>query len=308
MPYAYPRTLLEFEHWFRTDEACRAYLLKLRWPRGFCCPHCASRQYWSKSRGPLRCGKCRRDTSVIAGTIFADSHLSLRLWFRAVWWVTNQKSGVSAIGLQRMLGLGSYRTAWACLHKLRRAMVRPGRELLSGAVEVDESTIGGRHRGSSGAHLGPTQSLVAVAIEIRGKGSGRIRLQRIPDTSAKTLTGFVQQFVARGTEVITNGRQGYNGLSQLGYRHQPLVLEGKGKQAAIALLPRVHRAVSLLKRWLLGIHQGRVSKKHLDYYLDEFAFRFNRRSSGHRGMLFYRLLQQAVAIEATSLEKLVGKA
>lgn len=308
MPHDYPRTLLEFEHWFRTEEACREYLFQLRWPEGFLCSHCASKQYWSKMSGLLRCGKCRKDITVTGGTIFAKSHLSLLIWFRAIWWVTNQKSGISAIGLQRALGLGSYRTAWACLHKLRRAMVRPDREKLSGAVEVDEATIGGRHRGGGGLHLGPTQSLVGVAVEIRGKDSGRIRLQQISDTSAETLETFVQLAIAPGTEVNTDGRWGYTGLSRLGYQYKPVVLARKGKQAGTVFLPRVHRAISLLKRWLLGMHHGRVTRKHLEYYLDEFTFRFNRRGSAHRGMLFYRLLQQAVMIEPTTIQELVGKA
>lgn len=222
--------------------------------------------------------------------------------------MTNQKSGISAVGLQRALGLGSYRTAWACLHKLRRAMVRPGREQLCGAVEVDEATIGGRHRGGGGLHLGPTKSLIGVAVEIRGEGSGRIRLQRIPDTSAKSLESFVQFAVAPGAEITTDGRWGYSGLSRLGYRYKPIVLSRKGKQAGTVFFPRVHRAIALLKRWMLGIHQGRISHKHLDYYLDEFTFRFNRRGSAHRGMLFYRLLQQAISIEPTTIQTLIGKA
>lgn len=236
-----------------------------------------------------------------AGTIFDRSNLPLRVWFRAAWWVTNQKSGISAMGLQRALGLGSYRTAWACLHKLRRAMVRPGRDRLSGKVEVDEIIVGGRHtgKGTGGLHLGKSKSLAAVATEIRGEGIGRIRLQRIRDTSARTLEGFVQGAVARGAEVITDGRWGYNGLGILGYIPRCVVLSRKGQKSPAVLLPRVHRIASLLKRWLLGIHHGRVSKKHLDYYLDEFTFRFNRRMSSHRGMLFYRLLQQAVIINPT---------
>ena len=300
--------MLDFEHRFRTEEACRDYLIGLRWPGGFRCPRCGGTQYWTKSRNLLRCGRCRQDTSVIAGTIFSRSHLPLRVWFRAAWWATNQKSGVTAIGLQRALGLGSYRTAWACLHKFRRAMVRPGRDHLQEAVEVDEVMVGGRHRGQGGLHLGPTKSLVGIAVEVRGKGSGRIRLSRLASTSAESLERFVRQTVAAGAEVRTDGRWGYGGVERLGYRHDPMVLTGKGKQASAALLPRVHRAASLLKRWLLGVHHGGISKKHLDYYLDEFAFRFNRRSSPHRGMLFYRLLQQAVEIKPTPIAKLSGAA
>lgn len=234
------------------------------------------------------------DISVTTGTIFQGSHLSLRLWFRAIWWITSQKTGVSALGLQRVLGLGSYKTAWNCLHKLRGAMIRPGRELLSGQVEVDEIIIGGRQRGGRGFRSQGPQSMIVAAVEIRGAGSGRVRLQDIPGYDAKSLENFVQRMIEPGSEVLTDGRRGYNGIEALGYRHSPTVLTGKGKQAAKALLPRVHRVASLLKRWLLGIHHGRVTRKHLPSYLEEFAFRFNRRSSQHRGMLFYRTIQNAV--------------
>jgi len=294
MPQLYPKTLLEFEHWFRTEEACRDYLARIRWPEGFRCPKCGHGQAWKTQRGLFHCGSCRKDISVTAGTIFHGSHLSLRLWFRAVWWVTSQKSGVSALGLQRILGLGSYKTAWACLHKLRGAMIRPGRKPLSDKVEVDEIIVGGRLRGDRGASMGEFKSLVATAVEIRGKGSGRVRFGLIPDSSAQSLESFVQRVVAPGTEVITDGRQGYNQLKSLGFKHQPVILDGKGRQAAKAVLPRVHLIASLLKRWLWGIHHGRVSKKHLGAYLDEFAFRFNRRFSTDRGMLFYRTIQQTI--------------
>jgi hypothetical protein len=242
---------------------------------------------------------------VTAGTIFEKSRMPLRLWFRAAWWMTNQKTGVSAMGLQRTLGVGSYRTAWACLHKLRRAMIRAGRESLNGAVEVDETLVGGRQRNIGGLHMGKNKFLVAIAVEIRGNGCGRIRLKRISDTSAKSLEGFVSKLIVRGTQVVTDGRWGYTGLPRLGYDYHPMVLARKGKDASTLLLPRVHRVASLLKRWLLGTHQGRFSGKHLDRYLDEFTFRFNRRASVHRGMLFYRLLQQAVATEPVTHRKIV---
>ena len=243
--------------------------------------------------------------SVTAGTIFHQSHLPLRVWFRAIWWVTNQKSGVSAVGLQRVLGLGSYKTAWACLHKLRRAMVRPGREPLAGEVEVDEVFIGGVEKGGGKRHVG-TKALVAIAAEVRGSGIGRIRMQQIADASAQSLEGFVREALAPGSVVVTDGWTAYPGLEQRGYVHRPRVIRTSG-QPASTLLPRVHRVAALLKRWLLGIHQGRVSKEHLGDYLDEFTFRFNRRLSRYRGKLFYRLLQQAVAIEPVPYKRLVVK-
>jgi transposase-like protein len=242
--------------------------------------------------------------SVTAGTIFHRSHLPLRVWFRAMWWVTNQKSGLSALGLQRAVGLGSYRTAWTCLHKLRRAMVRPGRERLTEAVEVDEIFVGGVEPGQGKRHLGETKALVAVAAEVRGQGIGRIRLQRIPNASEASLGGFVQRIVEPGAAIITDGWTAYPGLADHGYRHRPRIVSGSG-QPASTLLPRVHRVAALLKRWLLGIHQGAVARDHLDAYLDEFTFRFNRRLSHHRGKLFYRLLQQAVVLTPTPYQRLV---
>ena len=295
MRQSYPKTLLQFEQWFRTEDECRNYLFRLRWPDGYQCPKCAHGQAWQVRRGLWRCGGCKRDISVTAGTIFESTKLPLRIWFRAIWWMTNQKSGVSALGLQRTLGLGSYETAWMMLHKLRRAMVRPGRELLTGTVEVDETIAGGKVRGKHGRADRP---LVVIAAEVRGKGMGRIRLAQADHPSRQDLIGFVRRHVAPGSTIISDGAWGYDGLAEFGFVHDATVLHNKGKQGAGMVLPRVHRVASLLKRWLLGIHQGRVSKKQLNNYLDEFAFRFNRRTSESRGMLFYRLVQQAVAVQA----------
>ena len=300
----YPRTLAEFERSFGSEKDCRAYLVQLRWPEGFGCPRCRSKRYWPMKRGLLKCTQCDHQASVTAGTIFHRSHLPLQTWFRAIWWVTNQKLGVSALGIQRLLGLGSYETAWACLQKLRRAMVRPGRDRLTGEVEVDETYVGGVEPGKMGRERG-SKALVAVAAQVDGKGIGRIRLRRIPDASAKSLETFVKESVEPGSMVTTDGWEGYAGLKDLGYKHKFRMISGSGKTAS-ALLPRVHRVAALLKRWLLGTHQGAVSREHLDYYLDEFTFRFNRRTSRYRGKLFYRLLEQAVAVEPVPFPKLIA--
>jgi hypothetical protein len=244
--------------------------------------------------------------SVTAGTLFHQTHLPLRVWFRAIWWITNQKSGASAMGLQRTLGLGSYKTAWSCLHQLRRAMVRPGREPLTEEVEVDAISVGGVESGKGKRHLGETKALVAVAAEVRGRGRGRIRLKRIPNASGASLVGVVQRAVAPGAVVITDGWTAYPGVEEHGYPHRPRIVSGSG-QTASTLLPRVHRVAALLKRWLLGIHQGRVAREHLADDLDEFTFRFNRRLSRYRGKLFYRLLQQAVAIAPAPYQRLVAE-
>ena len=254
----------------------------------------------------MHCRRCGHQASITAGTIFHGTRSSLRLWFQAMWWVTTQKNGASALGLQRILGLGSYETAWMWLHKLRRAMVRPGRDRLSGEVEVDETFVGGLEAGGGRRHVGK-KALIAIAVEIRGRALGRIRLQRIRDSSAESLLPFVRETVTPGSRVITDGWPSYLGLSAAGYDHKRQVIRG-GSESADALLPRVHRVASLLKRWLLGTHQGRPERAHLPYYLDEFTFRFNRRTSRYRGLLFHRLVQQAVAVAPVPYERLIGGA
>ena len=290
----YPRTLPEFEARFSTDEACRDYLFRLRWPRGFSCPRCGHSTAWPMKAGLFRCAECDYKASVIAGTIFERTRKPLTLWFRAIWWVTTQKNGASALGLQRILGLGSYETAWTWLHKLRSAMVRPGRDRLSGRVEVDETYVGGKEKGAYGRAIG-SKALVVIAAEEKIGGPGRIRMRQIPAASAPYLHGFLLEAVEPGSVVHTDGWAGYNHLESKGYVHE-VTLSSTCKESPSTYLSGVHRVASLLKRWLIGTHQGAVSKEHLDYYLDEFTFRFNRRRSRHRGKLFYRLLQQAVDV------------
>ena len=301
----YPKTLLELEERFATEEQCRDYLVALRWPEGFMCPSCGGRKAWAADRGRFICTACRHQATVTAGTIFQDRRLPLRLWCRAIWQVTSQKNGASALGLQRVLGLGSYQTAWTVLHKLRRAMVRPGRDSLSGRVEVDETLVGGATPGRKGRGV-PSQALVVIAAQEAGAGIGRIRLARVPDASADHLHQFVQSAVVQGSWVHTDGWKPYQGLDQLGFQHEVSKLKGQKQNAATELLPRVHLVASLLKRWLLGTHQGAILPEHLDYYLDEFTFRFNRRTSASRGKLFYRLAQQAVQVSPVPYQMLVG--
>jgi transposase-like protein len=237
---------------------------------------------------------------VTAGTIFQDTRLPLTTWFRAAWHVTSQKNGMSALGLQRTLGLGCYETAWAMLHKMRRAMVRPGRERLHGVVEVDETYWGAEEPGVVGRFT-EKKALIIVGAEENGKGIGRIRLRHIPDLTKSSLHDFIQAAIEPGSTVRTDGLNAYPGLS--GYIHEPQAQKRQPKGEH--LLPRVHRVVSLLKRWLLGTHQGAIGFDHLDYYLDEFTFRFNRRSSASRGKLFYRLLQQAVQVNPAPFPTLI---
>jgi transposase-like protein len=303
----YPRTILELERRFSTEESCRDYLFQLRWPEGFVCPRCQGGPAWPASRGRLVCRACRHQTSVIAGTIFQDTRKPLALWFRAIWCATSQKNGTSAASIQRVLGLRSYQTAWTWMHKLRRAMVRPGRDQLRGAVEVDETFVGGEDP-KEGTWV-EQKALVVIAAEEDGPAIGRIRLGVAKDATRKSLHRFIQETIAPGSLVHTDGRTAYEGLESLGYKHRQTVLLGrKDQRAPSKLLPRVHRVAALLKRWLLGTHQGAVSGEHLAYYLDEFTFRFNRRTSRSRGKLFYRLLQQAAQLPPTTYRSMTAEA
>jgi len=296
----YPSTLLELEQRFSDEDACMDYLTVLRWPDGWQCPRCGSREGWSIRRGCRRCTLCHYEMTVTAGTMFQDTHLPMATWFRAMWYITSQKNGISALGMQRVLGLGSYKTAWTMLHKLRRAMVRPGRDRLTGVVEVDESYWGGEEKDVIG-RLTEDKALVIVAAQVDGDGIGRIRMCRVPDLSKAILHGFIGQAIEPGSTVRTDGLNAYMGLE--GYIHDRQIQRHQAQNEH--LLPRVHRVISLLKRWLMGTHQGAIAHKHLDDYLNEFTFRFNRRTSASRGKLFYRLAQQAVQVAPAPYATLV---
>lgn len=301
MPEEYPSNLMEFEERFSTEDACRTYLMKLRWPNGFICPRCRKSGGWATKRSLVVCVHCEYQASLTAGTIFQDTRKPLAMWFRAMWWVTTQKHGASALGLQRELGLPTYWTAWIWLHKLRRAMVRPGRDRLKGTVEVDETYWGTEEHGVVG-RLTYEKALICVAVEEDGKGVGRIRLKRIADLSRNTLHEFIQHSVEPGSIVRTDGLSAYRDL--VGYQHQVKIIR-QGNASGSNVLPMVHRVIALLKRWMLGIHQGAISMEHMDYYLDEFTFRFNRRKSAARGKLFYRLAQQAVQVAPVTYDQMI---
>ena len=297
----YPRNQIEFERRFAAEQACRDYLVTVRWPDGFICPRCRSVCYGKTRRNLMVCRQCHYQASVTAGTIFQDSRKPLSLWFRAMWAVTSTKAGASALAIQRTLGLGSYVTAWTWLQKLRRAMVSPGRERLNGEVEVDETFIGAPEQGRHGRRM-IKKTMVVVAAEKDGRGIGRIRMRRVPDGSARSLHPFVMDSIEPGSMLLTDDWQGYAGLKD--YRREVQQIAHSGKKAS-ELMPRVHRVISLLKRWLMGTHQGAVSPQHLDYYLDEFTFRFNRRTSASRGKLFYRLMQNAVQVPPTPYRSMI---
>lgn len=301
----YPQRWAEFEAWFPDEAHCAAYLARLRWPEGFGCARCGHDRGWPTTRGRLVCAGCRHQTSVTAGTILAGTRTPLRVWFAAAWYVTHQKLGVSALGLQRVLGWGSYQTAWTILHKLRRAMVRLERTPLLGPVEVDETYVGGVEHGHRGRFPG-AKAIVAIAVEVpEPKRMGRVRLARIADFSADSLVPFVRWAVAPGALIRTDGWQGYRPLGAAGYDHDPISISASGDPAHVAL-PAVHRVASLLNRWILGTHHGSVGHDHLDAYLEEFTFRFNRRRARYRGLLFYRLLDQMVRTPPAPYRDIVG--
>lgn len=290
----YARTYREFKTMFPDDAGCAAYLETLRWPRGFICPSCgAADPPWRQSRGRLVCPACRRQTTVTAGTILDKTRTPLTTWFEAAWHVATAKNGLSATTLHRTLDI-SYRTAWAMLHRFRVAMVRSEREQLSGDIEVDETMVGGVEVGAKRGR-GAKKDIVVIAIEVlHPKGFGRVRLRRIQNASSEQLASFVVATVSPGSEVHTDGWPAYGGLSEHGYQHRVTNVSKSGDLAHVAM-PAVHRIASLLKRWILGTHQGSVTGHHLQAYLEEFTFRFNRRASRSRGLVFRRLLEQAVA-------------
>lgn len=299
----YPGSYGELLAWFPDDAACLDYLDWLRWPNGFVCPICGSTRSWRLASGLHSCGGCRRRISPTAGTIFHRTRTPLTVWFAAAWHITTQKNGISALGLKRVLGLGSYQTAWTMLHRYRSAMVRPGRDRLRGEVEVDETFVGGVKAGQPGrGSLGKT--LVAIAVErFQPKGLGRCRMAVIPNARGTSLRQFLLANVEPGSTVVTDGWGPYRNAVG-GYVHQPINISASGSLAHVSL-PGVHRVAALLKRLLLGTHQGAVEADHLAAYLDEFVFRFNRRRSEARGLLFRRLLEQAVSAPPLPYRQLV---
>lgn len=267
---------MDFQERFPDDAACLEYLAASRWPEGFRCPACGSERAWVLERRHLwECAACHQQTSVTAGTVLHGTRTPLRLWFWAAYLVATHTPGISATQLQRQLGISRYETAWLVLQKLRRAMVAPEREPLRGEVEVDETLVGGVREGRHVARRHGEKALVGVIVEVRGPGSGRLRLKLLDDASQKTLTGWVKASVEAGAVVHTDGWPGYGKLAAAGFDHRPR-LQRRDHPDAQKLLPRAHRAASNLKTWLQGTHRG-VSPEHLQVYLDEFVFRHNRR-------------------------------
>lgn len=301
----YPLSILEFQERFATEEACREYLFASRWPNGFVCPACGSARAGEMHRRRLlwQCKDCGQQTSATAGTVMHGTRTPLRTWFWAAYLVATHHPGISAKQLQRQLGLSRYETAWLILQKLRRAMVAPERELLKREVEIDEFWLGGYEEGLRGSRQRGKKVLVGVAIEVRGAGSGRLRLAVLGNSRATTLEAFTTASAAPGAIVHTDGLLSYRGLTKLGYLHRPRA------QASAApgehLLPRAHRAISNLKAWMHGTHRG-VSDEHLPAYLDEYVFRHNRR--GTPMAAFQTLLGLGALRQPTTYDQITRRA
>jgi transposase-like protein len=286
----FPKNELEFDRRFSHEQACLEYLFQQRWPEGFVCPDCRNTEYWKSARDLYLCQHCQKQHSVTSGTIFHGTKKPLTVWFKALWWFSTRKSGVNAVALQDSLGLGSYRTAWCWLQKLRTCTIFSDRKPLSGKIEADEFYLGGTHSGKRGRGA-DNKCKVAVAVERQGRKLGRVRLQVIKDCSSEQLLPFVKSNVDLGSLVSTDGWKGYNGLEKEGFvHHKVLSVHAEDKES---VLPGVHLVISLVKRVILGTFQGRFDSAYLQRYLDEYVFRFNRRTSKSAGKRFWRIMQQA---------------
>jgi ISXO2 transposase-like protein/transposase-like zinc ribbon protein len=299
----FPRSLIEFQKRFPDEAACAAYLRQARWADGFVCPACGGVRGWDLATKAWthECAACHKQTSVTAGTVMHGSKLPLTVWFWAAYLMATHSNGISALQLQKQLGLGSYRTAWMLCAKLRRAMVAPGRDPLTGLVEVDETDLPCRSRndplGGGGGRSHQGKIFVAGAVEVQENGPGRIRLSVIEDFSADSLHGFLRTAVASGATAKTDGWSGYPGAP--GVSHDPHVV---GKMAAHIGLPWVHRVFSNLKTWALGVYHG-LRRTNIQTYLDEFVFRFNRRRTRHAA--FQTLLRIGVVTKPVTYKMLI---
>jgi len=302
---------------FQTEEQCREYLASVRWRDGFRCQFCNHHKYWLDSRNRYICTSCRSHNSVLAGTVMQDTKLKLRTWLTAMWMFATQKDGISAMSLRDNLGINSYRSAWLLLHKLRVAMIRADREKLSGIVEIDEGYIGGREEGGKRGRGSENKKIVVVAVQLeetktnkpqillRDYKLAKVRAKHIESASKEELHSFIIENVSRGSTLIRDNWSGYSGIDELGYRSEIHKLsnadDGNEK------LPHVHLAISLINRWILGTYQGRLEEYHMQTYLEEFTFRFNRKTSRHRGLLFYRLIQGAMSTIPHPYEDLIER-
>jgi len=305
----FPQTIVEFDERFHDEAACREYLRQVRWPDGWCCERCGHTKGWTTARNLVHCAGCGHEVSVTAGTILHGTKRPVRLWFKAMFLMTTLKNGLSASMLAQHVGV-SYPTAWTWLHKLRRAMVDPQRSPLTGRVEVDETYVGSDPDRSRGRRQGARRA-VLIAVEDKAGVIGRARIVAMKGVRGPDIEKAVCATIATGATLHTDGWQGYAPLCQKGYQRQidrlnPVASNKERAERAEALFPRVHLVASLLKRWLLGTHQGAVRAKHQQSYYDEFVFRFNRRAASARTLLFERLTGFAVRIQAKTYRQIIA--
>ena len=301
----FPLTTIEFQEKFATDEDCEAYLFDIKWHEGFVCSKCNYGEYWKTKTGLYVCKKCEHQHSLKAGTIMQKSKKSLKMWFTAIWLFTSSKRGVNAKDLEKQLGI-SYPTAWLWLQKLKKSSFNPERTKLSGKVEVDEFYLGGKHKGKQGRGSENKLKIVIAVEKIKFKGSyknyvGRIRLKDIENCGTENLTKFVEDNISLNAIVKTDKWTGYNKLKSVGYNHISKVISDYN-----ADFKGLHNTVSLIKRWILGTFQGKMSKKHIQQYLEEFTFRFNRKFL-NIGYKFQRLVEFSVATKPLTYKQIVGK-
>lgn len=304
----FPKTLRQFQSEFATEDACQHYLVACRWPDGFICPRCGHRRaYELQNQRRRQCASCRHQVSLTAGTVLHRTRIPLTHWFWAAYLMTTDKRGVSALLIQRQLGLSCYETAWMMLHKLRRAMVNVAREPLHGDVEVDETWVGGEQAGLRGSRQlkGRRAALVLVAVEKRGRASGRVRMKVIPDFKSRTIIPFLQQNVSPGSTIYTDGLKSFDGLIEAGFKHiartQPQ--RSELRKGAASAVPLADRAIGNLQQWLIGTYHG-VSKPQLQAYLDEFVFRHNRRKMP--AAAFQTLLGLGISKKSTEYKQIRG--
>jgi len=283
----HPKNYRELVSYFADQASCLEYLASIRWPDGFICPACKGKDHWRSKRLLWICSSCEFQASVLAGTLFQDTKLPINVWFQMIWWFMGQKNGANALSLQRNFGIGSYRTAWRLLGKLRSCAVSPTRTQLSGEVEVDEVFLGGVNN----------KEIIGVAAEKRGRATGRIRLKHLKSREASEIQGFILGAIEPGAKIISDRHKSYVTIVGKGYAHAPqkkpyIWEEVDGNDDR--LLPRLHRVAALMKRWYLGTYHGGMSMKEIQPYLDEFVFRFNRRTSGSRGLIFHRMVEAAL--------------
>ncbi len=299
-----PKTLIEFQEMFPNEDACWAHLRAVRWPEGFECPACQHRESsWLSQRRLDQCRACRRQTSVTARTVLHGTRVGLRIWFLAFFFLGSHKKGISALQFQRDTGVGNYQTAWTLLHKVRSALAEGAERLLTGNVEVDESYLGAREKGLGGGRRRGKKAIVVAAIENRGRAAGALRLTTVDHVNQEQLGSFVEGVIdpSRAT-VCTDAWPGYAGLQRRGFRHR-FETQGTGDRAA-EILPWVHTIFSNLKTWLRGTFHG-VSQKHLDRYLQEFTYRFDRRRIEHT--LFEHVIRAATAAQPLTYTQLTAE-